>query len=223
MSVLTQFADKKYLDFNKRLVKSTYPMLGVRIPKIREVAKQIIKQKQEESVLASSPVYYEEVILRGIILSYNPNVLDSFASFLPYIDNWQTCDTVILSFKKIKCVKKEFLQRFEVLAKGSEWERRALVVALIGYFLDDEYIDKALTIATQADNDEYYVSMAVAWFFATAMINYSQKVIQLLQSGAVKKATVYRTVRKAIESYRISHDLKTIIRGMEIYDNTKQN
>jgi len=223
MSVLTEFADKKYLDFNKRLVKSTYPMLGVRIPEIRKVAKQIIKQKQEESVLASSPVYYEEVILRGIVLSYNPNVLESFADFLPYIDNWQACDTVILSFKKIKGIKKEFLQRFEVLAKGSEWERRALVVALLGYFLDDEYIDKALKIATQADNDEYYVSMAVAWLLATAMINYPKKVMQLLQSGAIKKETAHRTLRKAIESYRISHALKTSLRSMKIYDNTKQN
>ena len=207
---LRELSDEQYLRFNARLVRSNYPMLGVRVPHIRKIANILAKSGQED--FTNPPVWYEEVLLLGLVLSKSDNVLDSFDKYLPYIDNWCTCDTVVLAFKGIKKHRKQFLERFSVLADGEEFERRALVVALLGFFLDDEYIDEAISLAIKADDGRYYVSMATAWLLATALIKFPTKITAVLDSGKVREVTVARAVQKAIDSYRISPELKMSLR-----------
>jgi len=220
IEALREFADQEYLRFNSRLVHSAYPMMGVRIPDIRKLAVKMTKAEQED-FLSNPPVWYEEVLLFGLVLSRSEQVLDSFGKYLPYIDNWATCDTVVLSFKKIQKHRNEFLARFASLAEGTEFERRALVVALLGFFLTEEHVDEAIDLALKADDGRYYVSMATAWLLATALIYFPSRVTAALESGRVREETFKRTVRKAIESYRITPDMKIRLRQMQALSRKK--
>ncbi len=211
-TALSRLADKKYLEFNKRLISSSYPMLGVRIPDIRATAKELLKARKADGVLSKPPVWHEEVILHGLIMAQRLDANEAFFRILPFFDNWASCDTVVLSLKGIKRTREKFLSRAQGLYCGSTFERRALIVALLGFYLCDGFIDRAIELTLRADNGEYYVSMAAAWLLATAMINYPEKVIPLISNGRIREETARRTIQKALDSYRITPELKERLR-----------
>lgn len=204
---LLENADRKYLQFNKRLINSKYPMIGVRTPVLRRYALTVSRNGLADDFLSRTPEYYEEVLLNGFLRAEKDDVIANFGAFLPYIDNWAVCDMVVSSFSGIKKIREEFLAEFSRLRSGGEFERRALLVALKCFYLNDEYIGRALKLAAETDCDRYYVSMAAAWLLAEAMVNYYDKVKPLMTGRVFGEQTVCRAAKKAAESFRID-DIK---------------
>ncbi len=214
-------ADEKYRDFNSSLVP-TVPrekMIGVRVPRLRALAKKYAKDERISEFLTELPhFYYDETLLHGYVVSEIKDYdecIRAVERFLPFVDNWAVCDVVSpKSFKSNRAKVKE--KAFEWIDGGEEYSIRFGVNALMRYYLgenfDREVIDKVAAIRSQA----YYVQTVVAWFFATALAKNYDETVGVLIDRRLDDFTHNKTIRKAVESYRITDERKSFLRSLAI-------
>lgn len=200
---LKTLKDLNYKNFQSKLIPNIDEdkIIGVRTPILRRIAKEISKGNALGYLKVADSYYYEEIILQAIICGYikinnSTELLDLLDFYSPKVDNWATCDLFCSSFKQVKNYRKEFLVKIEEYIKShNPWCIRLSLVFLLSYYLDDEYIEKALNLSDCVNTDSYYVSMARAWLVATAFsknqnitINFFKNVVlTLLHSIALFK------------------------------------
>ena len=214
---LRALADEEYRTFQSRLVPNVPPerILGVRIPQLRKFAAEI-RHSLSAREFISNPrhIYYDENNLHGLLISYEDDyerALKLLDEFLPYVDNWATCD--LISPRAIaKHTDRLYTQIEKWLDSSHTYTVRFGIDMLIKYYAADRLtIDKLERVASLAQGD-YYIDMAAAWYFATAMIAHTEEVLALLESGQIDGAVRAKTIQKALESYRISADTKAYLR-----------
>jgi len=230
---LLENTDEKYRDFNKSLVPGeTAPMIGVRLPKLREIAKRLAKLNPNsyeatnngensyihylEAVKTAKyrkSVYQEELLLWGMLIGYikcdNDEHAKMLDEFIPVIDNWAVCDSSCMTYK---FMKKDLNYWYSYLLKyissEKEYDIRFAVVCMLDYFITDEYIDRVLEHLGNIDNEAYYVKMAVAWAVSVCYIHYPEKTWNLLASDKLDDDTHKKALQKIRDSYRVSKEEK---------------
>ncbi len=209
--------DGKYRDFNASLIPTVdkESVIGVRTPEIRKLAKELTKSGSAEGFISSLPHrYFEENQLHAFIIASKTDFSECIKAvdeFLPYIDNWATCDQL-----SPKCFKKN---RERLLLYIDEWIKsdkayavRFAILCLMRYFLGEEYKDEYPVKVASAVSGEYYVKMAIAWYFATALSTNYGEVIKFIRENRLDVWTHNKTIQKSIESYRISDNQKSELR-----------
>lgn len=222
--------DKEYRDFQVKLIpgSSIDKMIGVRTPELRKYAKKLVKENNYESFLNSLPhEYFDENQLHAFILSELKDYEECITAikvFLPYVDNWATCDQ--MSPKVFKKHKEELLKEIKVWIKSKEtYTIRFGIGMLMQYFLDEDFKKEYLDLVSKIKSKEYYVNMMIAWFFATALAKQYKETIPYIENNVLEKWTHNKTIQKAIESYRITEEQKEYLRSLKIkersdsYDN----
>lgn len=213
--------DLKYRDFHSKLVPNLDKknIIGVRTPVLRKIAKKFSKHKDIELFLEDLPHrYYEENNLHCFILCDFKDIsilIEKADIILPYIDNWATCDTFSPKiFKKYPDI---------VLEKIMEWIKsdrtytvRYGIVLLMENYLDDEFNPDMLNIIAGIKSEEYYVNMAIAWYFSFALIKQYEITINLIESKVLDKFVHNKTIQKAVESRRISDERKQYLKSLKI-------
>ena len=207
---LIELSDSEYRSFQ---------VLGVRMPVLRLFAKSINGSETEKIFLSELPhEYYDEDNLHGILISLEKDISEVFRlldEFLPYVDNWATCD--MISPKIFSANKKELLIKInEWINSKDTYTVRFAVVMLLKHFLDDDFSPLQMQSVAETESDAYYVNMARAWYFATALAKQYSTAIEYLEKGALDELTHNATVRKALESYMIPDDKKKYIRSLKI-------
>lgn len=209
--------DEKNKLFLERIVPNTGPTLGLKTPVVKKLARSLAKENYLE-FMNSNLYYYEEKILFGLLFNYikmSPTDIASHLDrFIPEIDNWAVCDSLIASLKSVNNEKDYFwnyLKKYNSSQK--EFESRFVAVMLMTYFAEEKYVPDCLAILDHLYHKEYYSKMGIAWALATFMINFLEPVINLIKDspnleGWVKK----KAISKAIESYRISEEKKIYLR-----------
>ncbi len=217
---LRQYSDEKYKEFHSGLKVGSNYIYGVRIPILRRMAKRIAIADWQGFLAIAKDDSYEEILLQGMVLGYAKMSLEETfertAAFLPKVDNWAICDTFCSGLKRVRQDLYEtwaFLMRYENSPR--EFERRFVVVMLMDYFLEGKYLDQALDVIVNIRKEEYYVSMAAAWALATAFLKDREGVLRILEEEQLDKETHNRTIRKCRESYRISDEDKTLLKGLK--------
>lgn len=226
---LSKSVDKKYCEFNKSLVPGdTAPMLGVRLPRLREIAKGIAREEGISYVEAirteeeKGTVYHEELLLHGMVIGYlkcgmeeRQRLLDGF---VPVIDSWAVCDSSCMTYKFMKKDAEEwysYLMRY--IHSDREYEIRFAVVCLLAHFVTEEYIDRLLEVLAGIDHEGYYVKMAVAWTVSVCYVKFPEKTWALLEGDCLDDVTHKKSLQKIRESYRMSKEekerLKTLARA----------
>ena len=216
---LNKLADAKLKAFNEALVPSTkYPFLGVALPKLRELAKMVGTDQEFMSNLPHQ--YHEENILHAMMITYaKMNITDLLSAikvFLPYVDNWAVCDSLLKpSNRFIK--EKDALLLFgeELVGRSETYHIRFGLGLFLSYGLKLPDITKYLELSLQIKNTDYYVEMMQAWFYATGLINHPDDILELLQQNRLSIFVHNKTIQKALESYRISEELKQILRKLK--------
>lgn len=199
---LKLYQDKEYQIFTSKLCKSKYPIIGVRLPTLRLLAKKCNLND------FSSFKYFEDYMLYAFVIGNEKNLTNVFQGLdflVPKIDNWSICDSLVSSLKITKKYPKEMLEYILKYQNKSIFETRFLIVMLLRYYLSD--ISKVLQILNNIETGEYYVDMAIAWLLAEAMIDNDKIVIKYLQKEK-NDFIVNQTIKKARESYRIKINLK---------------
>ena len=217
---LFSMQDKAYKDFQSKLMP-TVPyecIIGVRTPLLRSLARNIAKNGEATSFLNTLPhKYFEENNLHAFLICEMRDFdacIHALELFLPYIDNWATCDQ--LSPK----VLKKNLDALELYALNWINSKHTYTVRfgigmLMRYFLDERFSDKYPSAVAAIRSDEYYIKMMQSWYFATALAKQYDSVIAYLQENRLDKWTHNKTIQKAIESYRITDEQKAFLRKLK--------
>lgn len=218
---LFELQDVKYRDFQAKLIPNVNPqtIIGVRTPKLKKLAKEIIKENNYESFLEELPhKYYEENQLHMFIISAIKDYdecLKRFNEFLPYVDNWATCDQS--SPKVFKKNSDKIINEIKVWIKSKEtYTIRFGINMLMRIFLDDDFDEKYLEMVSKVKSKEYYVNMMIAWYFATALAKQYDDTISYIENKVLDTWTHNKTIAKAIESYRITNEQKEYLRTLKI-------
>ncbi len=218
---LFELQDLKYRDFHAKLIPTMEKekIIGVRTPALRGFAKKFGKTEESKLFIKKLPhQYYEENNLHGLLIEQIKDYdecLVELKRFLPYIDNWATCDLLAL-----RLVKKHLDVFIKEIYKFMESERTYIIrfgiSMLMKYYLEDEfkieYPDKVADIRSE----EYYVNMMRAWYFATALAKQYEQIIPFIEKKRLDVWTHNKTIQKAIESYRITDEQKTYLRTLKI-------
>ena len=217
---LFQLQDIGYRDFQIKLIPNNHSikMIGVRTPELRKIAKRLVKENQYHQFIKELPhEYFDENQLHGFILSEIKSYEESISyinAFLPYIDNWATCDQT--SPKIFKKHHKELIKEIKKWINSKEtYTIRFGIGMLMQHYLENDFNEKYLKWITNIKSEEYYVNMMRAWFFATALAKQYESTIPLLEKHELDKWTHNKTIQKAIESYRISKDQKNTLRELK--------
>ena len=220
---LLENRDKKYADFNARLIPNIERsrILGVRMPILRKIVKSKCRELEENGFLKKLPHrYQEENLIHGIMISEIRNLklcIRELDRFLPFVDNWAVCD--VLSPNVLKNNREETLRKVDLWLKSEYvYTVRFAIGVLMQYFLDKEFNDKYLEKIVRIENDDYYVKMMQAWYFATALAKQWENAIVYLEQKKLKIWVHNKTIQKAIESRRISAENKKYLKALKIKD-----
>lgn len=213
--------DEKYRDFSAGLspTVSKETMIGVRTPALRALAKELSKREDIEEFLKDLPHrYFEENQLHAFILSGMKDYeacVEKLNIFLPYVDNWATCDQ--MSPKIFKKHKKELLKEIQKWIKsGHTYTVRFGIGMLMEHYLDEDFDCKYPQMVAKVRSDEYYVNMMIAWYFATALAKQYDAVIPYIEEKKLDPWTHNKTIQKAVESYRITDEQKVYLRSLKV-------
>lgn len=217
---LFELQDKEYAEFQSKLTPNIEreKFIGVRVPEVRKLAKQYIKDKESEKFLNKLPhKYYDENMLHGLLISEIKDYelcIKEVDRFLPYVDNWAVCD--IMSPKIFKKYKNELIDKIKIWSKSKHtYTCRFGVEMLMSHYLDEDFKKDYLKIPAEIHSEEYYIQMMIAWFFATALAKQWDATIIYIEKNKLDKWVHNKTIQKARESYRITDEQKEYLKGLK--------
>ena len=215
--------DKEYRDFHARLIptvdKST--LLGLRSPHARAIARKYAGTPEGDRFLSSLPhSYYDENIVHAFILGNlrqdRATLENRIREFLPYVDNWAVCDGLCAHLKWFfKDRKRAFPFVDECLSSSATYTLRFGIVALLSYYLTEEYIDTVLKKAVSICSEEYYINMALAWLVSFCLIKHYERTLPILENCRLSPWVHNKSIQKAVESYQISEEKKAYLRSIK--------
>ena len=209
--------DITYADFQSKLLP-TLPretIIGVRTPDMRKMAKRICKTPAAKTFLQTLPHrYFDENQLHAFILCEEKDFQTCLAEiecFLPYVDNWATCDQLSPAcFKKHIPELLPYIQKW--VASKHTYTIRFSIGMLMRYFLDENFKPEYLQRVASIQSEEYYIRMMQAWFFATALAKQWDATLPFIEQNRLQPWTHSKTIQKAVESYRISPEQKELLK-----------
>lgn len=219
---LCSLAEPKYQKFTSSLIPNVPAdyILGVRIPTLRKIAREIAKGDWEAYLSSSSDDYLEEVMLQGMVIgSANMPIEETLkwvAWFIPKINNWSVCDSFCASLKMTKKHMQEVWEFIEdYLRDDREYFIRFGVVMLLDYYTDEAYVTRALQLLDGIKSEYYYVKMAVAWAVSMYYLSDPQQTLEFLKNCHLDDFTYNKSLQKITESLKVDKETKAFIRSMK--------
>lgn len=216
---LFSLQDAPYGDFQARLLPNLprESIIGVRTPALRSLAKELFKKPETEAFWNELPHrYFEENQLHAFLLE---GVKDYDAcirrldAFLPYVDNWATCDQMCP--KVLEKHTDLLLPQIRVwLSSPHPYTVRFAIGLLMRYYLDGRFAPEYPRLVASVVSEEYYINMMIAWYFATALAKQYESILPYLKEARLETWTHNKTIQKAAESYRISAEQKAELRAL---------
>lgn len=217
---LVSLQDKGYRDMQITIIPTVDAdsIIGVRTPALRTLAKELSKREDIGKFLDSLPhKYFEENQLHAFILSGMKDAARAFElvdKFLPYVDNWATCDQMSPKvFKKHKDLLLEYTDKW--IASDHPYVKRFGIGMLMEHFLDEDFKTSYLTKVSKIRSDEYYVNMMIAWYFATALAKQYDATLPYIEKNKLDIWTHNKSIQKAVESYRITPEQKEYLKTLK--------
>ncbi len=216
---LFDYQDLTFRDFNMKLIpnidKNT--VIGVKTQCLKSLAKEIVKSNDFEAFLQELPhQYFEENQLHSFIISEIKDfktAIFELERFLPYVDNWATCDQLIL-----KAIAKNPEKMLPYIEKWIQSEKTYTVRFAIGllmrYFLDERFENKYLSMAASVKSEEYYINMMSAWYFATALAKQYEKTLPYFEKKLLPVWVHKKAIQKARESRRVTDEHKEVLKAL---------
>lgn len=213
--------DTAYRDFQTKLIPGleSGSMIGVRTPELRKLAKQMAKREEIGAFLEALPhTYFDENQLHAFIVSERKDFercVEEVNRFLPFVDNWATCDQ--MSPKVFKKHRQELLPYIrEWIASDKTYTVRFGIGMLMEHFLDEDFDPAYAEMVSRVRSEEYYVNMMIAWYFATALAKQYDAVVPYIEEERLSPWTHNKAIQKAVESYRITPEQKGYLKGLKV-------
>ena len=218
---LLSLQDGVFAAFQARLLPNIAPerIIGVRTPELRKLAKQLRGSSDGEAFLKALPhKFFEENNLHAFLLCETKDFkrcVQAVEEFLPYVDNWATCDQ--LRPKAFARNKQALLPHIRSwLDSDREYTRRFGIGMLMSHFLDEDFREEYLRWVSDIHSEEYYVNMMIAWYFATALAKQYEAALPYLENRRLPPWVHNKAIQKAVESFRVSDGHKTYLKTLKI-------
>ncbi|MDO5520284.1 MAG: DNA alkylation repair protein [bacterium] len=217
---LIEMGEEEYAKFHSKLNPGADNILGIRSPKLRAIAKEILKGNARAFLEVVEDTYNEEDMLHCMIIGglkekqvpYD-EIMEYIKTFIPYIKNWSVCDTFCSSLKITKNHKREmfeFLRQYAV--SETEYEARFAFVMYLDHFIEEPYLEEIFRYCDQCNVKGYYVQMAIAWLISICYIKEKEKTEAYLEHNQLDRFTFNKALQKIVESYRVPEEEKEEIR-----------
>lgn len=217
---LKKLQDKGYREMQVTIIPTLEAdsIIGVRTPALRQLAKELAKREDISEFLSDLPhKFFEENQLHAFILSGMKDVESCIRlvdEFLPYVDNWATCDQMSPKvFKKHKQLLLEYVDKW--IRSEHTYVKRFAIGMLMEHFLDEDFKTSYLTKVSKIRSEEYYVNMMIAWYFATALAKQYEDTLPFIEKQKLDKWTHNKSIQKAVESYRITPEQKEYLKTLK--------
>ena len=217
---LFSLQDTAYRDFQVKLIPGmdAQKEIGVRTPELRKLAKELAKREDIREFLNDLPhQYFDENQLHAFILSGEKDFekcMEDLERFLPYVDNWATCDQT--SPKVFRKHRKELLDAIRRWIESDHpYTVRFAIKMLMEHFLDEDFDPAYPEMVAEVRSEEYYIRMMIAWYFATALAKQYDAAVPYLEQGKLDVWTHNKTIQKAVESYRITDKQKEYLKSLK--------
>ena len=217
---LFKLQDLKYRDFSSKLIPNVdvETMIGVRSPEMKKLAKRIYKADSWKDFLEELPhKYYDEYILHVQIINLMKDYEEAMyyiEEILPYIDNWAVCD--ILGPKVLKKHPEEVYEKIlKWLKDDRTYTIRFGIVTLMANYLDEYFKPEHLDLISDIKSEEYYINMAIAWYFSYALIKQYDDALKIIKSGKMDKFVHNKSIQKAVESRRVDKETKEYLKTLK--------
>jgi 3-methyladenine DNA glycosylase AlkD len=224
---LYSLQDLKYRDMQIKIIPSADPgsIIGVRTPELRKMAKDILRSGNHISFLEELPhKYFEENQLHAFIISGIKDLdecMEELEIFLPYVDNWATCDQMSPKiFKKHKDVLLAHIKDW--IGSDKTYTIRFGVGMLMEHFLDEDYDLKYPEMVAGIRSEEYYVNMMIAWYFATALAKQYESILPFIEEKKLDDWTHNKAIQKSVESRRIKEEQKIYLKSLKVVSSRQQ-
>ena len=215
---LLELCEPKYMKFTSALMPGVENVLGIRLPLLRKIAREIAAGDWRAYLAQAGDFHFEERMLQGMVISYArcgpAEKLEHVARFIPKIDNWAVCDCFCW---RLKAAEREPMWEFirPRFRSEAEYEVRFAVVMALGNFVDQAHIEDLLQLLDGIRHEAYYARMGVAWAVSVCYIKFPERTHAWLESCSLDDWTFNKSLQKIVESYRVSDAAKQQIRAMK--------
>lgn len=212
-------AEDNYRAFSAGLLPGVENIMGVRLPKLRELAKKLVRENWQDYVAWDEKQYFEEIMLHGMILGYAKidfeQLLVYITEFVPQITNWSVCDSFCSGLKAFKKNQERGWEFLLPLAESvKEYEARFAFVMFLAYYVSEPYVDMLLRLAVNLKAQGYYAQMAAAWMVSKCYVNFSGKVVHILQEGCLTIFIHNKAISKICDSYAVAQEEKVVLKTL---------
>ena len=221
LAELFRLQDKQYAAFQAKLIPTVAAdrIIGVRTPELRAFAKELSKDEDIGAFLAALPhQYFEEDQLHAFVISLEKDFakcVGEVEAFLPFVDNWATCDQ--LSPKAFKKAPEKLLPHIETWLKSDQvYTVRFAIGMLMQHFLDEKFDSKYADMVAAVKSEEYYINMMIAWYFAPALAKQYDAILPYLEGKKLDPWTHNKAIQKSVESYRITAEQKDYLKTLKV-------
>ncbi|MBP5282609.1 MAG: DNA alkylation repair protein [Lachnospiraceae bacterium] len=220
---LFQLQDKEYAVMQAKIIPTVAPerIIGVRTPALRDMAKELAKKQENEvsEFLKALPhKYFDEDQLHAFVISLEKDFDKCVAeveAFLPYVDNWATCDQMSpKAFKKAPEKLLPYIQKW--LGSDKVYTVRFAIGMLMQHFLDEKFSIEYADWVAAIRSEEYYVNMMIAWYFATALAKQYKAVLPYIEEKRLAPWVHNKAIQKSVESYRITPEQKEYLKTLKV-------
>ena len=213
---LQSLQDKKYKEFHSSLVlNSKYEMIGIRVPIMREIAKNIAKSNIEEFLKYSQDKYYEEVMIQGLVISHIKDeqlFYKYLKKYISKIDNWALCDSFCNSIKIVrKYEEKYFNETIKMALNEEEFISRVGLIIILNHFISKENLNIIFDTLNKIQSELFYINMAEAWLVCEMYIKFPKETKEFIKKNNLSKFTQNKAISKIHDSYRVSKEEKEIL------------
>ena len=216
---LSELSDPTYRDFHAGLIPNISPetILGVRVPALRKLARELRGSAEAQEFMAALPhEYYDENCLHGLLINDIKDfgaTVSALDAFLPYVDNWAVCDLISpRSFKSRPPELAAHVRRW--LESSHSYTVRFGIGVLMSFYLDEGFEPAQLEAVAERCCEEYYVNMMVAWYFATALAKQPEAALPYIENRRLTRWTHNKAIQKSIESRRIPDETKAYLKTL---------
>ncbi len=217
---LKSLAEDDYKEFNSRIIPTKQKVLGIRVPILRKIAKQIAKKEPIVFINSDKQNIYEMILLEGMVLSYMETsfkeILPFTERFLEKVDNWAQIDSTVCDFKGIVKEKEDVIRIIERWLKSDkEFIVRAGLVILLAHYVKKENLTMIFSLSQGVKHTGYYVYMGNAWLISVCMAKFPTETIVFFKNNTLDKKTHNKAIQKSRESYRVIKEHKVLINKLK--------
>jgi len=210
---LFKLQDLKYKEFHSSLVSnSRYEMIGIRVPIMREIAKKVSKTSIEEYLKYAQDMYYEEVMIQGLVISHIKEeslFYEHFKYYITKIDNWAICDSFCSSIKIIEKYEDKYFKEANKLALNKEeFISRVGLIMILNHFISEKNLNTIFDTLNKIKSDKFYINMAEAWLVCEIYTKHPNETRKFIENNNLNKFTQNKAISKIHDSYRVSKEEK---------------